>query len=141
LLSTNDPDLAEIWIEVLSWIRVATSDMRAVRICLSADPPLCDIAAYHCQQASEKLLKGFLVRANRDFGKTHNLGKLADAVVTAFPAVDELVEPLRDWTLWSVAYRYPGTEQDELEPSADGLHAALEAIEQVWAALLSLAPH
>lgn len=139
-MSTNDPDLAEIWIEVLGWIRVATSDMRAVRVCLSADPPMCDIAAYHCQQASEKLLKGFLVRANRDFGKTHNLGKLADAVVAAFPHVDGLVEPLRDWTQWSVAYRYPGTEQEEPEPSPDGLYTALATIELVRSALLSLAP-
>ena len=139
-MSTNDPDLGEIWIEVLGWIRVATSDIRAVRICLSADPPIVDIAAYHCQQASEKLLKGFLVRANRDFGKTHNLGRLADAVVTAFPHIDKLVEPLRDWTQWSVAYRYPGVEQDEPEPSLDGLYTALDAIEQVKLALLSLAP-
>ena len=140
MLSTNAPDPAEIWIEVLGWIKVATSDMRAARVCLSADPPLCDIAAYHCQQASEKLLKGFLVRANRDFGKTHNLGKLADAVVIAFPHVDRLVEPLRDWTLWSVAYRYPGMEQEEPEPSLDGLYIALRAIETVRSGLLSLAP-
>ena len=138
-MSTNDPDLAEIWIEVLGWIKVATSDMRAVSVCLSADPPMCDVAAYHCQQASEKLLKGFLVRANRDFGKTHNLARLADAVVIAFPHVDRLVEPLRDWTLWSIAYRYPGTEE-EPEPSADGLYTALATIDVVRLALLSLAP-
>lgn len=139
-MSTNEPDPAEIWIEVLGWIKVAVSDMRAARVCLNADPPICDIAAYHCQQASEKLLKGFLVRGNRDFGKTHNLGKLADAVVAAFPAIDPLVEPLRDWTQWSIAYRYPGEEQDEPEPTRDRLLNALQTIERVMSALSSLGP-
>ena len=58
---------------------VAGSDQRAARICLAADPPLPGVAAYHCQQAIEKLLKGFLVRSNTDFGKTHDLDELGQS--------------------------------------------------------------
>jgi HEPN domain-containing protein len=73
-MSGLDPD--DPWPEVLEWLQVAASDQRAVRLCLSANPPLCDVATFHCQQAAEKLLKGFLVRAGADFRKTHDLDAL-----------------------------------------------------------------
>jgi hypothetical protein len=43
------------------------------------NPPLLDVAAFHCQQAAEKLLKGFLVHASVDFGKMHDLEKLGQS--------------------------------------------------------------
>jgi HEPN domain-containing protein len=67
------PEPREIWQEVLAWLRVARSDQRVARICIAVDPPARDVAAFHCQQAAEKLLKGFLVLASIDFGKTHDL--------------------------------------------------------------------
>ena len=45
------------------WLAVATADIRAVRLCLDADEPMLGIAAYHCQQAAEKVVKGMLVMA------------------------------------------------------------------------------
>ena len=47
------------WNAVERWLRVAERDRRSVLACLAADPPLHDSAAFHCQQAVEKLLKGF----------------------------------------------------------------------------------
>jgi HEPN domain-containing protein len=73
----SDLDPADVWPEVLEWLHVAGSDQRVVRLCLSADPPLCDVATFHCQQAAEKLLNGFLVCAGADFRKTHDLDALA----------------------------------------------------------------
>jgi HEPN domain-containing protein len=68
-MSGNDP--AGTWQEILAWLRIAESDQRVARLCLTADPPLCDAAAYHCQQSAEKLLKGFLVKAGLHVRKTH----------------------------------------------------------------------
>lgn len=43
------------------WLAHASKDLRRARILISADPPDPDGALFHCQQAAEKALKGFLV--------------------------------------------------------------------------------
>jgi len=140
-LSTNDPDVTELWQEVLAWIKVARADQRAATLCVQSDPPLHDVAAFHCQQAAEKLLKAFLVRANQDFGKTHDLAKLGYLVTMQFPSITPLVTAMQDWTAWSVAYRYPGEAGPEPEPSAEELSRAPDLIARLESALRSLAPN
>src|SRR5580698_6529889 len=54
----SGPDLADLWAKVLEWFWVAGRDERTVRLCPAAEPPLRDIAAYHCQHAMEKLMTG-----------------------------------------------------------------------------------
>jgi hypothetical protein len=137
-MSGLDPE--DPWPEVLDWLRVAGSDQRAGRLCLSVDPPLCDVATFHCQQAAEKLLKGFLVRAGADFRKTHDLDALVQSVVTHFPLIEPLLKPVRAWTSWSVAYRYPGEAGPEPEPSVSEPLQALDVITRLDVALRSLAP-
>ncbi len=46
--------------EVLEWMEKADEDLEAARRLLSGEP-LTAPAAFHCQQASEKALKAFLV--------------------------------------------------------------------------------
>jgi HEPN domain-containing protein len=69
----SGPDPAVLWLRVQGWIRHAAEDERIARGCLGFDPPSLGGAAFRCQQAAEKLLKGFLVRAGTDFRKTHDL--------------------------------------------------------------------
>ena len=116
------------------------SDQRAARLCLDADPPLRDVATFHCQQAAEKLLKGFLVHAGVHVRKTHDLEVLGEAVLGHFPSVEALLNPMREWNARSVAYRYPGEAGREPEPSVEELSRALDVIGQFEVALLSLAP-
>ncbi len=98
------------------------------------------MATFHCQQAAEKLLKGFLVRAGADFRKTHDLDALVQSVLVHFPSLEPLLTPMRTWTAWSVAYRYPGESGPQPEPSADEMSQALDAIERLDMALRLLAP-
>jgi hypothetical protein len=51
------PDPRARWQAVERWLRVAERDRQTVHACMAADPPLRDSAAFHCQQALEKLLK------------------------------------------------------------------------------------
>jgi HEPN domain-containing protein len=87
----SEPDPAELWQEVLGWLRVADNDRRIAQLCLDATPPAWEGAAYHCQQAAEKLLKGCLVHAVADFSRTHDLEHLGYLVARQFPAVGLLV--------------------------------------------------
>jgi len=136
----SGPDPADVWRKVLDWLRIAASDRRAAGVCVEQDPPLRDIAAYHCQQAAEKLLKGLLVHARQDFGKTHDLETLAKAALQVFPGFEPLVAPMNAWSAWGVAYRYPPEEDQEPEPTIDELLEALERLGRFEAALRSLGP-
>jgi len=107
---------------------------------MTVDPPLHDVAAFHCQQAAEKLLKGFLVRANIDFGKTHDLEKLGLTVVRNFPEVAPFAAAMRHWTNWVIAYRYPEISEPDPMPSAEELAQALDLIAGLAEMLRSLGP-
>jgi HEPN domain-containing protein len=135
-----DPDPLARWGRVEGWIRHAGDDARIARGCLGFDPPARGGAAYHCQQAAEKLFKGFLVLAGIDFRRTHDLDTLAQFLLPHFPALRPLLTVMAAWTAWGVAYRYPAEEEPEPEPSMEELFGALDAIRQLDAALRSLAP-
>lgn len=81
-------------------------------------PPALGVAAYHCQQAAEKLIEGLLVAASVAFRKTHDMHELAVLVASRYPGCRDLLDPIRPQTVWGLAYRYPGTE-DVPEPVPD----------------------
>ena len=43
-----------------NWLIKAQHDLASARVLATSNPPLLDTAIYHCQQAAEKSLKGFL---------------------------------------------------------------------------------
>ena len=59
--------------ETKAWLRKAAYDLRAASHSLTASPPLLGDVVFHCQQAAEKALKGFLMWNNIPFRKTHSL--------------------------------------------------------------------
>ena len=68
----------------------ANDDLRGAEIDLAAAPPLLGDAAFHCQQAAEKALKGLLTWHDREFRKTHDLVELGGQCV----AIDASLEPI-----------------------------------------------
>jgi len=137
----SGPDPLDRWHRVEGWIRHAADDARIACGCLALDPPARGGAAYHCQQAAEKLLKGLLVLAGTDFRKTHDLDTLGEAVLPHFPMLRPLLATMGAWTAWSVAYRYPGEDEPEPEPTIEELSDALATIAELELALRSFAPH
>jgi HEPN domain-containing protein len=115
----SDPDPTARWRRVKAWIRHAEDDARIAGSCIALDPPAVGGAAYHCRQAAEKLLKGFLVQAEIDFRKTHDLSVLGDLVVPRFPDLKPLVMAMEAWSTWAVAFRYPPENLPEPEPEPD----------------------
>jgi HEPN domain-containing protein len=45
---------------VRSWLKKAAGDLRGADIDLAASPPFIEDMLFHCQQAAEKSMKGFL---------------------------------------------------------------------------------
>jgi HEPN domain-containing protein len=126
--------------ETAGWLVIAREDVRVARACLSLNPPALGVAAYHCQQASEKLAKGLLVAAAVAFRKTHEIDELADLAASNYPECRDLLNT-RPLTVWGVAYRYPAAE-DILEPVPDSaeLHQTIATIEQLARRLHTATP-
>jgi HEPN domain-containing protein len=58
---------------VRSWIIKAQHDLASARVLAASDPPLLDTAIYHCQQAAEKAVKGYLVFCDHAFERIHDV--------------------------------------------------------------------
>jgi len=63
-----------------AWFAIAERDVRSARILLQADPPVTEAAAFHCQQAAEKYLKGILAYHAVSPPGSSEIGLLLDQV-------------------------------------------------------------
>ena len=66
-------------------------------------------AAYHCQQAAEKIIGGLLIVAAATFPYTHNLAALGDIAMRFYAPYRDTFIRLSSLTLRRYAFRYPGT--------------------------------
>jgi HEPN domain-containing protein len=136
--SMKAPDPHTRWRAVERWLRVAEVDRNAAQALLAV-PSLRPSVPFHCQQAVEKLLKGFLTLAGKRGGKTHSLEKLGAAAAASFPEIEELVTAAKNWSDWAVVYRYPSEDAPPL-PDEKELRRALAVIDQLAAGLSAANP-
>ena len=135
------PDPQDRWQAVARSLAVAEVDRRTALACLADEPALFASAAFHCQQAVEKLLKGFLVLARKRSRKTHSLSDLGAMAQVSFPDIAALVAAAENWSNWAVAYRYSDAEDDPPpEPGELELRRALAVIEALAARLRAERP-
>jgi len=99
--------------EVSQWLIKSQRDLGAVRVLLTNEEAYLDIAAYHCQQAVEKAMKGYLVYQDIGFQKTHNLSRLLILCQSINPDFSQWEAMAEMLTPYATEYRYPG---DLLEP-------------------------
>ncbi|MBN1653402.1 MAG: HEPN domain-containing protein [Deltaproteobacteria bacterium] len=69
------------------WLGKARLDLRAAEHDLLASPPLVEDTVFHCQQAIEKALKGFLVWHDNPFRKTHDIDETGEACIKIDPTL------------------------------------------------------
>ena len=124
-------------VETRRWLRKVERDLLAVQAAMGFDPPLLDDAAYHCQQAVEKVFKAFLVWHGRSFRKTHVLAETGMYCAEIDPSLLLIVERVRPMSDYSSAFRYPG-ERDE--PTLQEAQRALTIAREVVAAVMDRIP-
>lgn len=140
-MTAADADPWAQWAEAQRWLRVAGDDLRTVDVCLDANPPVTATAAYHCQQAAEKLLKALLVAAARPTRRTHDLDELADQAGEAKPTIAPLADACRFMTRWNFEFRYPSASHTvPLPPDPDEIRDARKVLVQLQAAVSALEP-
>ena len=76
--------------EARPWFTKAAHDLQAAELLLTADPPLLGEVAFHCQQAAEKAMKGYLSWHDIAFGKTHDLAVIGGLCVGNDPSLEPL---------------------------------------------------
>ncbi len=122
---------------VQSWLTKAQHDLAAARK-LSADPDsYLDIAIYLCQQAAEKVVKGFLVFHDRRFGKTHDIEAIISLAIPFEARFSEWLGVGQRLTPYSTVFRYPG---ERLEPDRSEFEQALQEAQDLYNFVLSLLP-
>jgi HEPN domain-containing protein len=82
----------EVRQSALEWIAKARRDMEAAKRMIDCADPLLDTGAYHCQQAAEKALKGWLAFHGTGVIKTHDLVHLIRECARMDSGFLELIE-------------------------------------------------
>jgi len=59
-----------------AWLAKMNTDLRSAAADMKEEPPIVEDVLFHCQQAAEKALKGFLTWHDRPYRKTHDLREL-----------------------------------------------------------------
>lgn len=113
---------------ITEWLTKADDDLRLAQLALDDSPPVCWGAAFHAQQAVEKLVKALLTHHGVEFSKTHAIDYLMDLCAAAEPRSKELREEAAKLTDFAVEPRYPFPRQDPSETDARG---ALQTARQV----------
>jgi len=111
-------------------------DRKVAELAVGQTPPITDVAAFHTQQAIEKLLKEYLVLSEDPFEKIHDLEELIDQCAQHDVAFAELRDRVTPITPYAVRYRYPGPS----DPTVEQVRAALVVVGEVEAFVLSRVP-
>jgi len=122
---------------VQGWLIKAQHDL-ATAYKLSQDPgPLLDTAIYHCQQAAEKAVKGFLAYHDQTVVKTHDVRFLVNQALAFEPGFGEWLDAAAYVTPYATAYRYP---DEVLEPEKGEFETARDAAAGLVAFVLRVLP-
>jgi HEPN domain-containing protein len=104
---------------VRDWLTRASQNLSAAER-LGWD--LCDIAIYHCQQAAEKAVKGFLSCFDQPIERTHDVRFLLEQAGKIEPGFLSCLDAGERLTPYATAYRNPGVaDQAELQELTEAL--------------------
>lgn len=117
------------------WLEKASHDLQAAHLLLKAG--LYDIALFHCQQAAEKAVKGFLTYHDKVFDKDHNIPKHLTKAAAIDSSFELWKEAARILSKYAVLPRYPDAL---LEISAQSCKAAYQYAKDIYSHSLAVLP-
>jgi len=122
---------------VREWFEIASVDLRAAaHLYETMHPKPFEIICYHCQQAVEKVLKGFLTDCDIEPPRIHDLEQLCKMCVRHDTSFEAFMEQCRDLTEYAASARYPS--KDEIEES--NAVFALKEAERIYTFCAALVP-
>lgn len=124
---------------VCAWLTKSRHDLDTAHQIAGLPGGHLDSAIYHCQQAAEKALKGFLAFHDHRLERTHDIERLTTLACSYESAFAGWVECAITLTPYATAYRHPG-DAATLEPSRAEFDDALRAAEGISRCVLSALP-
>ena len=115
---------------VKEWFIKADHDLEAAELLLKNEDPLYDVISFHCQQAVEKYLKGYIIYLDLSFVKTHEIGELITIIEEKSPEIASLKEKADALTDYAVEVRYP---EAFLIPSYEEIKEAIDIANEIKA--------
>lgn len=122
---------------VRNWLMKARRDLLSAKRLARGNDPYLDTAIYHCQQAAEKAVKGWLVYNDKSFEKTHDLRLLVTLAAELEPGFTNWFDGAEQVSPYATAYRYPG---EALEPDTDEYKQAFKAASGLYDFVCSMLP-
>ena len=120
-----------------AWLVKARGDLRRAEALLGIDPPDTEGAVFHCQQAAEKALKGFLVWHDVPFRRVHDIDVVGGQCVELDATLRDLVGRADVLSKYSWQYRYPG---EPFEPAYSEASDAIKLATEVFVAVTNRLP-
>ena len=96
-----------------NWIKRAKKDLLTAEHELSFHDAVTESICFHCQQATEKFLKAYLVFLDISFAKTHEIGELIIKCEDKDKEISVFKEEADKLTDYAVDIRYP---EETFEP-------------------------
>ena len=113
---------------VAEWFKYADMDYSTSEHLLTLHPKPLEIICYHCQQAAEKYLKGYLVFEDKtEPPKTHDLVLLKIECMKSVGRFDDISRSCEVLTRYGVQPRYP----NEMEITENDMQKAIEYVRQI----------
>lgn len=126
--------MAKLESDIQRWFKFARVDLNMARTLFDGgQEEMWRGVAFHCQQAAEKAIKGYLVYRKISFSYIHDIGKLATDVLKFHPEVDPLMKRASLLTKYAILYRYPDAVVDPVtnEQINEAIVCAKEVIDQM----------
>lgn len=124
---------------VRAWLLKARNDLETARQISYLPDGHLDAAIYHCQQAAEKAVKGFLAFRDHRSERTHDVERLVALATGYEPGFSTWANVGSLLTPYATAYRYPG-EAAVLEPGRQEFEDALASAIGLVAYVRSVLP-
>ncbi len=121
------------------WLLKARNDLETARQISNLPDGHLDAAIYHCQQAAEKAVKGFLAFHDHRLERTHDVERLVGLAATREAGFANWINVASLLTPYATAYRYPG-EAGILEPGREEFGDALASATELVAYVRSILP-
>lgn len=124
---------------VQDWFRYANMDLIGARSLYDLkNENLLPLVAYHCEQAVEKSIKGYLAYLKIDFKRIHDIAQLMSLINPISADLKLLLTEAHQLTPYAIGIRYPDSKMDEV--TEDDVVTALQIARKVYEKMTSLIP-
>lgn len=123
---------------VQSWFTKAQHDLEGARKVTAEPNALYDLGVYHCQQAAEKVVKGYLVFRDQEFEKTHDIRETVKLAISYEPHFADWMKIAKALTPYAYKFRYP--DSANLAPTQEEYEDAFTDATNLYNFVLSLVP-